>query len=340
MPTSKDIVVADIGWLERKLKKIFKEGPCPTNFLDMLIKDGITWHCGGMSDPFQPCEDILKITEKCIDITNSYDISILFSTKTSRIQAKNITPKLHSFQMSVTNMNDRVDIEPRVDKISERKKLFDELKKSGFKVGIRIQPFIPGVTSTDIIEAFSNADYFTIEGLKMVPQNIEQRKYLCGLLNLNEKDFVQQGLLNLKPEIRMDLYAPFMDLFEKKKISYSISDNDLHHLTDSKCCCGECLIKKSTNFNNTALFSKYGDYSKQNLLDELGEYKDCVANHLFASNRQDRCKTVGEFFDKRFYRKSSPFSKKFIYEKKERLSYNLFESSITTGTSPVACDRS
>lgn len=124
------------------------------------------------------------------------------------------------------------------------------------------------------------------------------------------------GLLNLKPEIRLKLYKPFIERLEKYNISYSIADNDLHHLGTSKCCCGDALIHKSTDFNSTALTHLYGNnYSKECLDDAILQcgVNCCKCNQLFTSNRQEGCITVQEFYDKRFDRKSSPFSPKFLY---------------------------
>ena len=52
------------------MQRIFKDKDYdPHNFLDALIANGVTWHCGGMSDPFQPINEKLKVTNRIIDIT-------------------------------------------------------------------------------------------------------------------------------------------------------------------------------------------------------------------------------------------------------------------------------
>lgn len=50
----------------------------------------------------------------------------------------------------------------------------------------------------------------------------------------------------------------------------------------------------------------------------------CKCNQLFTSNRQEGCATVQEFYDKRFYRKSSPFSPQFQYGQEEK-QVNIFD---------------
>lgn len=323
MEFEKDLQVGNEKTVKRKLEKIFdKDNINENNYLEMLIKQGITWHCGGMSDPFQPSEERFQATKKLIDITNEYDISILFSTKGFSVYDCDIRPELHTFQLSITNVDDRTDIESAVAPIKTRYRFYRELKDRGFKVGIRVQPFIPNVSDERIVEMFNDADYFTIEGLKIVPQNKEHKEFILKTLAIPRDHFKQMGLLNLKPEIREKLYKPLVSKLEKYKIPYSIADNDMHYISSGKCCCGDCLIKKSTEYNTTAMAKTHGkEYTKEQLLEEVKKSKcgGCKANHLFTSNRQEGLKTVKEFLEKRYDRKSSPFSPKFFHKKKASL---------------------
>lgn len=320
MEFDKQLQVGNIKSVERKLDKIFNKGEIKLeNFLDVLISEGYDWHCGGMSDPFQPAEKKFQITKQLLDVTNKYGIHILFSTKSDTTYDCDIRPDLHTFQLSVTNVDNRTDVEPNVPSIEDRYKFYKSLKERGFKVGIRIQPFIPKISTLDIVDKFKDADHFTIEGLKLVPQNKEHKEYLLELTGLKSSDFTQMGLLNLKPEIRLELYKPFIKKLQENNISYSIADNDLHQLGTSKCCCGDSLIHKSTDFNNTAMLHKYGiDYTKEQIDSEILKcgVNCCKCNQLFTSNRQEGCVTVQDFYDKRFDRKSSPFSQKFLYTSK------------------------
>lgn len=121
----------------------------------------------------------------------------------------------------------------------------------------------------------------------------------------------------MKPKIRLNLYQQLIEKLQQYSIPYSIADNDLHYLSTSKCCCGDVLTNKTTDFNNTAMIYKYGiDYTKEEVDSELTKSNvcDCKCCQLFTSNRQEGCVTVQEFYDKRFDRKSSPFSPKFLYK--------------------------
>lgn len=315
MEHGKEFYIADVNAMERRLNKIYvKKEVRKENFLDMLLAERITWHFGGMSDPFQPCNKTMKVTNAIVDAANKYGITILFSTKSDTVHDANIRPDLHSFQMSITNVYDRKDIEPNVPAISERIRFYKELKKEGFKVGIRIQPFIPGISTLDIIDAFPDADHFTIEGLKAIPQEGTQKDYVFNKLMQNPKHYTQIGLLNIKPVMRMQFYKPFIERFEKFGISYSISDNDLRYIGNNKCCCGDKLAFKTTGFDTTAMCMKHGLHWKINdLLLDATKYLECKCDHLVSSNRTFGCKTVKDFCEKRFPEKTSPMSPRFQY---------------------------
>lgn len=317
MEFEKNLQVGNLNLVEKKLHKVLIDKDVNySDFLETLINRDITWHCGGMSDPFQPIENKLHITKELIDITNRYGIHILFSTKSNTVYGADIKPELHTFQLSVTNVDDLKEFEPNVPSIESRYKFYRELKDKGFKVGIRIQPFIPNKSTLEIIKMFSDADHFTLEGLKLVPQNKEHKEYLMGLTGLSSDNFTQMGLLNLKPDIRLKFYEPFIKYFEEHKISYSIADNDLRKLGNNLCCCGDKLVHRSTGFNITSMIQRYGsDYKLDDVKKEIDEcgVGCCKCNQLFTSNRQEGCKTVNEFYDKRFDRSSSPFSPKYQY---------------------------
>ena len=306
--------VANANSIGNRLHRIFiKNKVYADNFLDNLISDRYTWHYGGMSDPFQPINEKLKVTNDIIDICNKYGVTILFSTKSDTVHGANVRPDLHSFQLSVSNVYDRKDIEPNVPSIDKRYRFYSELKKEGFKVGIRIQPFIPGVSDIEIVKMFDDADHFTIEGLKVIPQDGEQKDFCFGYLNENPRLYTNLGLLNMIPEKRMELYEPLVEYLKEHDMSYSVSDNDLRRMGNNNCCCGDKLVRKATRFNTTSMIMNYNRWRADDVLHECGKLRNCVAKNLFASNRQEGCVTVEDFIKIRFSRPSSPISPKFQY---------------------------
>ena len=290
----------------------------PQTMIEVMIRDGYTWHCGGMSDPFQHAEYNCNNTRELLEITKPYGVTILFSTKTDTLyDCENLIDKdLHTFQLSVSNIEDRKDIETNVPDIAKRIKMFKDLKSAGFRVGIRIQPFIPNISQTNIIDEFKDADYFTIEGLKIVPSNEAQRDLLFKVLDFDESWFTNYGLLNLRPAVRERYYKPFIEKLESYNIPYSIADNDMRQHSSGYCCCGDPLIKKSTTFNTTYLLKKYGmGYGYSALEKELAEsgLAECMCRDMFFSFDRDKYWTVKERLTQRFNTKESPCSPRFMY---------------------------
>lgn len=271
-----------------------------------------------MSDPFQPCESRYHVTRDLCDFTRQNGVTVLFSTKTDDLRGceGHLDPRCHSIQMSVSNVMDRKDLEPHVPPIESRKRLFDSLKAKGFKVGIRIQPFIPGVSGPEIVDMFSEADHFTIEGLKLVPQNSAHVEQVLESTGLDKSMFTQMGLLNLKPEIRLEAYAETIERIRLLGRTFSIADNDMHDVSCSRCCCGDSLVWKSSGFDNTAMCREHGTgYGLDDVFAAAGDdVLSSKASQLFTSNRTEGCRTVREFYEKRFDRKSSPFSPKYLYK--------------------------
>lgn len=304
MEFKKELQVCDVDSVERRLHRVLFEGNVKDDsFLDNLIRYGVTWHCGGMADPFQQVNEELRITNKLIDVTSAYKVKILFSTKGDSVHGSSIDPTLHTFQLSVTNVDDRRDIEPGVPSIQSRLRFFKELKGEGFKVGIRIQPFIPNVSTLDIVRMFEGADHFTLEGLKVVPQNEAQKRWVFSHLGLGEDDFVNLGLLNLDADIRRRMYEPFVQYFNANNISYSVSDNDMRRLGNNDCCCGDSLVCNPTTFNTTAMLRKYGTmYGTEELKREISDsgLGQCRCDHLFTSNRTKGMVSVMDTIVRRF----------------------------------------
>lgn len=313
MEFDKSLRIGSMRGLEREYARAMGGG---SSLLDVLIRRGVTWHCGGMSDPFQPCESTYHVARDLCDFTRERGVTVLFSTKTDDLRGceGHLDPRCHSVQLSVSNVTDRRDIEPNVPAIASRKALYDRLKSDGFRVGIRIQPFIPGISGPDIVDMFSDADQFTIEGLKLVPQNREHVVRVLSATGLDKSMFTQMGLLNLRPEIRVDAYRETVERIRYYGRPYSIADNDLHHIGTNRCCCGDALVWRSSGFDNTCLCCERGcGYALDDVRDAAGEEVwGAKASQLFTSNRTEGCVTVGEFYGRRFGRASSPFSPRYL----------------------------
>jgi len=309
--TSKINDKPNIKWMKNKLEKVFDEkNPNPNNFIDMLLKNNITIKGGVTSDCFQPREESDLYTKQIVEILNDYNRTILFNTKADTVYDVPITPKLHSFQLSVSNVYDLKEFEPNVPAIKNRIRFYDELKDNGFKVNIRIQPLIPNVSDFKIMEAFKNADYYSLGCIYLQHRNHDAVEKVLNVTGLTLQDFTTTGSMRIKPEIREHYYQKFGNYLDEIGVTWNVSDPYMHRGTDA-CCCGDKVVPHPLPFSNMTLIKKYGwNYTLDNVYDELGDFADCRCDSMFTSNRREGLHTVKEYYERRFDRQSSPFSPK------------------------------
>lgn len=242
---------AKFGIVERLFKRAFETNEETNNVIIDLLRHKVPIHIGGMSDPFQPIEWKLRLNYKMIELSNKYDYPLIFSTKTDHLEEdyyKILNPKLHAFQISLLGnsleyVRKYEDNTPSADKRIEFMKL---LRSKGFWCSIRIQPIID---INEVIELCKKIDgyasYVTLEHLKV---NIENVKYR-DLFN----DYIEN---TVRGEKTRELVLPIEKKKENIKIIKSylpnttigVGDNDLHYLSESRCCCGVDTI--GDEFNN------------------------------------------------------------------------------------------
>ena len=312
MMANNQFATGNISQLEKLFKSIFDDKKYnEAKLLNKLIAKRYPVHCGGLSDPFQPFEEKYKITSRLIDLSNRYKLPIVFSTKSDTVFGANIRPELHSFQLSVTNIKNDKYLEPNVPTFEKRLEFFKRLKADGFSVGIRIQPFLPGLTEPDIIDIFKDADCITIEGLKLVPQlkNNERNEELRKLTGLTKEDFYMFGQFNMKPELKLKLYKPFIDRLIKNGTRFAIADNDLRWLGTEQCCCGDRVARKFTSFNTTTMIHNNGlNYTLYDVIKAADDdgLLNGTCKGVFPSNRQKGVITVEDYLTRNFNSKNNP----------------------------------
>jgi transcriptional regulator with XRE-family HTH domain len=274
------------------------------------------------SDSVSPSLETLEIILDVLGISLSdffkddSNQKIIFTTKGCSYYDVPVDPDRHTFQFSVTNHYNDKFVEPNVPSFDKRVSFYRELIDEGFKIGLRVQPFIPNVTDLEkILDSFREVSHITLARLKFMPQRIDDE--FIEYIGCSRKDFINRGLYSLKDEIRFEMYQPLIELIESRGYTWNISDNDMRFLGTDSCCCGDKLCDNPTQFDTRHLIKKYGlNYSLENGLDEIGVYYDCDCKRQFTSNRMGDCKTVSEFYKNRFDNSQSPLSPKAQYKKK------------------------
>lgn len=238
---NKSIEIADFNIVKRLFERAFLTNQEDKNIVVELLRNKTPIHVGGMSDPFQPIEFRLELTYKLIELSNKYKVPLIFSTKQCYLPQKYLdilNPKLHAFQISLISNDENFikKYEPNTPTPKQRIDFMKELKSKGFWVGMRVQPLIDVQQALNVmLEVESLIDYITVEHLKIATNSSEQQELF--------KDYLEEYY---KPknsrmfEKHTHLKEQEIKFLQSKitKCKIGVGDNDLHHLSQSRCCCG------------------------------------------------------------------------------------------------------
>lgn len=243
---------ADFDIVEKQFQKAFDSDKPTKNINIELLRHKTPIHIGGMSDPFQKREFVLKLNYKMIKLSNKYHYPLMFSTKTAFLPDEYfdiLNPELHAFQISLFGYDLEFirKYETNTPSPQERINFIKKLKNKGFWVGVRIQPLIDVEQVIKLCKEIDGlVDYITIEHLK-IPTDNKSVKQIFEPID-KTKYYRPSSLRNLelKKEEKYKNIMRIKNVVHHTKIG--VGDNDLHYLSDSTCCCGIDTINE--NFNN------------------------------------------------------------------------------------------
>ena len=243
----------NIDDFKKYFSKAFDEDKPTNNRIVECLRHKVPLHCGGMSDPFQSIEFDLHLTYQLIELSNKYQYPILFSTKTAKLPDEYysiLDPKLHAFQSSIIGWSNAYisKYETNTPMACERADFVRSLRERGFWCGVRIQPCIDLNEVLELVDQLEDApSYYTVEHLK-IPVDNEQVK----LLFKDEYQSIgfyrsQNNLRNIeiRPDIKKANIKAIQELANSYGVLVGVGDNDLHYLSQSRCCCGIDTIGES-----------------------------------------------------------------------------------------------
>lgn len=112
---------------------------------------------GSMSDPYQHCEEKLRLTRKCLSLIDRYEFGATVITKSNRVLRDidlfdSINQKSKSvLQMSLTIADDGLSriIEPNVCTTTQRYEVLKEFQKRDIPSVVWLSPLLPFLTDTE-----------------------------------------------------------------------------------------------------------------------------------------------------------------------------------------------
>lgn len=304
--------LADFDTIEKLFHKALDTDDKTVDAKVELLRHHVPLHCGGMSDPFQHREFKDHLTYKLIELTNKYHYPITFSTKTCNLPDEYwdiLDPEIHAFQISIMGYDDDFikKYELNTPTAKERVAFLQKLRSKGFWCSIRIQPLIDLAQAIKLIEHSCSAvdeslrpSYITVEHLKIPNDNIEVKKlfseeYKSGSFYKSKSNFRN---IEMIPSVKKKNFEEVTTHANAYGVLVGCGDNDLHYLSQSRCCCGVDTI--NDNFND---YLKYnltyfitGDFDIDKLFKPQGSYNTYLNSSV--RNANPTIKTFAGWVDK------------------------------------------
>ena len=239
--------VAKIKTIENLFKKAFESTEKSSENINVeLLRHRVPLHCGGMSDPFQTREWLLHLTKQLIELSNKYEYPISFSTKTASLPEEYfqlLNPKLHAFQVSIMGWDEEYikKYETNTPTAQERLSFVKKLRDKGFWCSIRIQPCIDIEQAKKLVIAAGNIpSYITVEHLKIPNDNAEVKALFREEYQGSKFYKSNNNMRNIEmcPTIKIENIRTLKEIANSNGVLIGVGDNDLHHLSQSRCCCG------------------------------------------------------------------------------------------------------
>ena len=202
------------------------------------IEKGTILRLGGMTDPFQPCEDEYHMNRWLIQELNQRRIGYLIVTKGANILEKNIDvldKDLAHIQISYTHSNENYP--PKFEMASppaDRIRVAEKLQELGFDVALRLSPYIPQYIDMNLITE-CKVDKVIVEFLRanaMIKKKMyyfdftawNQKEASYSQLSLSAKKLLLKPLLNTGKQISIcEDCTPHYNWF-KENINYNKED--------------------------------------------------------------------------------------------------------------------
>lgn len=278
---------ADIEFLQKLFYTALETDKKVVDAKIELLRHRVPLHCGGMSDPFQPVEFEKHLTYKLIELSNKYNYPISFSTKTAYLPEEYfeiLNPAIHAFQISMCGFDDDFirKYETNTPPISNRVTFLHKLRARGFWCSIRIQPLIDIQQTEKLIEYACNIDksirpsYITVEHLKIPQENKDVRALFADELSSGLYSKSKSNFRNIEKDTKTkeEDFARVVAIANKYGVLVGCGDNDLHHLSQSRCCCGIDTINE--NFDEylkcNLTYFVTGDYDLDTMFKPSGSY--------------------------------------------------------------------
>ncbi len=309
---------------------------------EVAFKERIPVKIGANADPFPVIEKRERITYECLKIFDEYDYPVQISTKNPEVfleYAEEFKNSNIALNVSCSFCDDDVASKIEVGAISPSRR-FDAIQKlsnMGFKITLRMQPFILPY-SENVAERFVKklkeigVWAFQTEGLKLRVVMPEKERVIYSKIgdvlgfdiisDFKQKGTIEGGDRVYSDETKIRILGLFTNLSAKYGIKFYNADN----LVDKKFGCGdECCgteFLRNHKIWGGCFRSRVFENTEEMSSEELGK---CIVNFTRASHgkNQSQLQTIKELCDE-YYEKETKRLKNSEYARNHKQLY-LFD---------------
>lgn len=168
----------------------------------------------GNTDPYQPIEKELKLTQGCLEVLRDFRNPVSLITKNSLVTRDlDLLKDLNDYNtvsvfISITTLDNKLAtiMEPRTSKPHIRFETIRKLSEAGIPVGVNIAPVIPGMTDNEIPEILK----------KSAEAGAMYAGYVMLRLPHGVKDLFLNWLEEYLPESKQKVVNRLIELFGEK----------------------------------------------------------------------------------------------------------------------------
>ncbi|NNW81290.1 hypothetical protein GTA61_20640 [Roseobacter sp. HKCCD8831] len=263
---------------------------------------------GGMTDPFSPWEERLKVSLQALRILAKYDYPTIISTKSTLIGEETYREVLAegnfyvriSFSAAIDSLLN--SMEKGLPSIEQRLGTIARLTEVGVPVSARLQPIVPGheqVASQLLnLAADHGAVHVSAEFLKFPLENsskefISLSKNAPELLDVYRSSGAKRvgRELCLPAEAKVSTHFELRNLALAKGIHFGFADNEFLHLNPYVSCCNAAdkFLRNAHFFNANALSILKSQMSKEQIRfkypDDAWLPKQSMLSHINSRSR-------------------------------------------------------
>lgn len=276
---------ADIERVKKVFKTALETDTESKSVIIELLRHRVPIHCGGMSDPFQSREWEMGLTKELIKISKDYNYPIVFSTKTANLPRDYydlLDPQLHAFQVSIMGWSPEYIKKWEKNTASAQSRCeFVQLLRNdyGLWCSVRIQPIINKWEAVALMLALRDIpSYYSIEHLHVIADSWAGQEALLQHCK-GSKSFIQKsGITEFKTDVKRKNAEFLIKVANSFGVKVGVADNDLHYMSQSRCCCGTDTV--GGLFNNYLKFNECYMSTGETNIKDLFIPKSNVRRHM------------------------------------------------------------